>query len=161
MRQLSAIIVGLCATFALAGCGTPRIDPGKVANVMRQVLESENDLHVRSVHCPETIKPAKGAVTYCTATLSNGHTVRMAATPTNNSGQVRVAPAEMIADRVQNFIRSALAKAGVSASAVCPQHVPIVVGQTFLCSVSASDGRSGTIRVTIKPGGAFTTNFVK
>jgi hypothetical protein len=125
------------------------------------VLESQNGLHVRSVHCPETINPAQGAVTYCTATLANGHTVRMAATATNGSGQVRVAPAEMIADRVQNFIQSALAKTGISATAVCPQHVPIVVGHTFLCRASASDGRSGTIRVTIRPGGAFTTDFVK
>jgi Domain of unknown function (DUF4333) len=162
MRQVSAIIVGLCATIALAGCGTPRIDPGIVANLMRRLLESQNGVPVRSVHCPETIHPAKGAVTYCTATLTNGHTVRMLATPTNGSGQVRVAPAEMIADQVQNSIASALAKQrGITATAVCPQHVPIVVGRTFLCRASASDGRSAMILVTIKGGGAFTMNFAK
>src|SRR3979411_728231 len=109
MRRLTAIIVGVCATCALGGCGTPRIDPGKVADLMRQVLEQQDGLKVRSVHCPQSINAAKGAVPYCTATLTNGHTFRMAATPTNDSGRIRVAPAEMIADRIQNFIEHALA----------------------------------------------------
>jgi Domain of unknown function (DUF4333) len=161
MRRLSAIIVGVCAAGAVAGCGTAPIDPAKVANLMRQLLESQFALHVRSVRCPATINASTGAVTYCTATLTDGNTVRMTATATGGSGQIRVAPAEMIADRVQSFIERALAHRGIRATASCPQHVPIVVGRTFLCLVSERRGRRAKFLVTIKPGGAFTTSSVR
>jgi Domain of unknown function (DUF4333) len=161
MRRLSGLIIVVCAAGALAGCGTTPIDPAKVANLMRQVLESQFGLHVRSVACPKTINARKGAVTYCSATLTDGRSVRMAATPTTSTGEIRVAPAEMIADRVQSFIERALASRGIRAIASCPQHVPIVVGHTFLCLVLERGPTVHKFQVVIKLGGTFTTSLVR
>lgn len=137
------------------------IDPGKLMSTIRQVLEGQAGLHVRSVRCPQDIKVGKGIVTYCTATLTDGRTVRMSAVQKDNHGNVHVGPAEMIADQMQNFIVHALAKRGVIATAACPQHEPIVVGSTFDCTVTDRQGRSAKVQITVNsPSAGFATKLI-
>jgi uridylate kinase len=155
MRRLTAIIVGACATGALAGCGTTRIDPSKVANSMRQVLERQYGVRVRSVVCPGAIKAGKGITAHCTATLADGDTVGMAATQTNGSGLIQIAPTEIIAERIENLIEHDYATHRLRVTAVCPQHVRIVVGRTFLCTAADHRGHSVNLTVTIRQGGGF------
>jgi hypothetical protein len=63
----------------------------------------------------------------------------------------------MIAAEVQNSVQSALQKQGVTATATCPQHVPIVVGQTFNCTATDSKGHHAKIAITISsPSAGFT-----
>jgi hypothetical protein len=162
MRRLRAIIAGVCATVALAGCGAVKLDPSKLTGTMRQVLENQAGLHVRSVKCPQTIDVGKGIVTYCTATLTNGHTVRMSAVQLDNHGNVHVGPAEMVADEIQNFIVHALARRRVSVSASCPQHKPIIVGSSFDCTATDSHGRSAKVQITVTSASAgFSTKIVR
>ncbi len=161
MRRLTAIILGGCAISSLAGCGTVVLDSGKIANTMRTVLVTQAMVRVRSVQCPQNIKVGKGIVTDCTATLTNGHTVRMSATQTDSNGHVHVGPAEMVADEIQNFIVHALAVRGVSATATCPQHKPIVVGSTFDCTATDSKERSAKVQITVtSPSAGFSTQIV-
>lgn len=79
-------------------------------------------------------------VTDCQATLAGGGTVRFSATQTDSKGHIHVGPAEMIAVEVENQIHGALKKRGVSATATCPQHVPIVPGKTFVCGATVNRG---------------------
>lgn len=161
MRRLTTIICSVCVAGSLAGCGAVVLDSGKIANTMRTVLVIQAKLQVRSVQCPRNIKVGKGIVTYCTATLTNGHTVRMSATQTDSSGHVHVGPAEMVADEIQNFIVHALAARGVTATATCPQHEPIVVGRTFDCTATDGQGRSAKVQITVtSPSAGFSTRIV-
>lgn len=151
---LGLCAIGLCATTALAGCGTATLDSSKIAGLMRALLVDQAGLQVRSVDCPGHITEGTGIVTRCTATLKDGDTVKMTATQTANG--IRVAPAEMIADRIEHFIVRALAGQGVSAAASCPQHEPIVVGERFDCTATERGGHSFTVHVTvIGASGAF------
>jgi Domain of unknown function (DUF4333) len=161
MRRLSAIILSAIFAAALAGCGTVVLDSGKIANTMRSVLVTQVMLSVQSVECPKSIKVGKGIVTYCTATLTNGHTVRMSATQTDSNGHVHVGLAEMVADEMQNFIVRALAVRGLTATATCPQHRPIVVGSKFNCTATDRQGRSAHVQITVtSPSAAFSTRIV-
>ncbi len=141
--------MGGCATCALAGCGTTKLDPSKLTSAMRQVLEKQAGLNVRSVQCPQSISVGKGIVTSCTATLSDGHTVKMSAVQKDSHGNVHVGPAEMIADEIQNFIVHALAQRGVNVTAACPQHEPIIVASKFDCTATDSHGRSAKVQITV------------
>jgi hypothetical protein len=136
---------------ALAGCTTTTIkwDPGSVRDTIRDVLTRQAHVKVESVSCPAKAKIAKGVVTYCQATLASGDTVRFAATQTDGKGHVHIGPAEMISDEVQNSIQAALKKRGVTTTARCPQHVPIVVDSTFVCTATDPQGHRARIGVTI------------
>jgi hypothetical protein len=149
VRRRVTIATTLAALSALAACGTVSYDKGKVEGTVHDVLTKQAGVQVQSVKCPDRAKIAKGVVTYCTATLAGGETVRFVATQTDDKGHAHVGPAEMIATEVQNKIQSALQQRGVTATAKCPQHVPIVVGQTFLCTATDSKGHNAKIGITI------------
>jgi hypothetical protein len=142
------------ALAALAGCGTASWNRTAVQNAIRDVLTKQAGVQVQSVNCPSKAKIAKGVVTYCDTTLAGGDTVRFTATQTDGTGHVHVGPAEMIALEVQNAIQRALRQRGVTATAKCPEHVPIVVGSTFVCVASDQQGRNARIGVTITDASA-------
>ncbi len=161
MRRLTVVILSACLGGTLAGCGTVVLDSSKIANTMRTVLVTQANVTVRSVQCPKSIKVGKGIVTDCTATLINGHTVRMSATQTDSHGHVHVGPAEMVADEIQNFILHALATRGLTVTTACPQHEPIVVGSKFNCTATDRQGRSAHVQITItSPSAGFSTKIV-
>lgn len=144
--------VGVLA--GLAGCASVSWDRTKVEKTIHDVLIQQAHVPARSVTCPSKAKIAKGVVTYCSATLSNGDTVRFAATQTNGTGHVHVGPAEMISLEVEDTIRNSLRQHGVTASATCPQHVPIVVGRTFVCTATDTKGVHARIGATISDASA-------
>jgi hypothetical protein len=142
----------------LAGCGSDvSWSASKVESTVRTILTQQAGVTVRSVSCPSNVKIGKGVVAYCTASLANGDTVRFAATQEDSSGQVHVAPAEMIALEVENRIAAALHQRGIKTTAImCPQHVSITVGRTFGCTASLAHGQRLRITVTIStPSGGF------
>jgi hypothetical protein len=150
VRRFSIPAAGLTAFAVLAGCGSVTYDKAKVQSAVSDVLTKQAGVQVQSVKCPDNAKIAKGVVIDCVATLVGGDTVRFTATETDDQGHVHVGPAEMIAAEVQNKIASALKQRGVTAIATCPQHVPIVVGQTFVCTATDKAGRHAKIGITIR-----------
>lgn len=56
----------------------------------------------------------------------------------------------MIAGAVENTIEVRLRQLGVTATATCPRHVPIVAGRSFSCSLRDNAGRTAHIEVTIE-----------
>jgi hypothetical protein len=152
--RLLRAVPAVAALAALAGCGSVSWDAGKVQSTIKSVLVKQAGVQVRSVSCPGKAKIAKGVVTYCNATLADGETVRFSAKQTDGNGHVHVGPAEMIALEVQHSIQSALHKRGVTATASCPRHVPIVIGKTFVCAAKDNQGQSAKIGVTITDASA-------
>lgn len=152
--RLAGFAAAVAALAVCAGCGTVSWDQTKVQNAIRDVLTKQAGVQVRAVSCPSKARIATGVVTYCNATLAGGDTVRFSATQTDSSGRVHVGPAEMIGLEVQNRIQSSLRQRGVAASAKCPQHVPIVVGNVFVCTVADAHGRQARIGVTITDASA-------
>jgi hypothetical protein len=151
---VSFSVPALAALVVLSGCSKVEWDQGKIQDTIQSVLTSQAHVKVQSVTCPSKVKIAKGVVTYCEATLAGGDTVRFDATQTDSKGHIHIGPAEMIAVEVQDSIQSALKKRGVSTTATCPQHVPIVVGKTFVCTATDPQGHRARIGVTIADANA-------
>ncbi len=62
----------------------------------------------------------------------------------------------IIAGAVENNIEVRLRQLGVSATATCPRHVPIVAGSQFACTLRDNAGRAAHLQVTIESStGAF------
>jgi hypothetical protein len=73
----------------------------------------------------------------------------MKATQLDDRGTVHLVASEMLADNVEHGIVVTLAQRGRQVRAVCPQHVQVVVGKTFNCTVINQAGRKTTAAVTI------------
>jgi hypothetical protein len=142
-----------CAVAAgVAGCasaGTPGYDTAALARTIRHDLEAHPGFRVVAVSCPKQAKLAKGVVVDCSVTLHGGHVVRMKATQLDDKGTVHLVASEMLADNVEHGIVATLAPGGKRVRAVCPQHVSVVVGKTFNCTVINAAGRKTTAGVTI------------
>jgi hypothetical protein len=132
----------------LAGCGTLAWDQSKNETNIRHAL-TKLGVQVRSVKCPKDVKVAKGVVTYCTATLQSGETLSQKAVQIDNKGDVRYSSTAIIATQVENLIKTRLSQSGVTATVTCPRHVPIIVGNQFLCTLSDKAGHSARVPVTI------------
>jgi len=103
--------------------------------------------HVQSVACPAGLL-GKRAVVHCGVTLTGGHMVGVRAIALGH-GSFRILTSEILPDNVERAIVAALARRGVTAKAVCPDHVRARIGRTFACSVTAGRGRHATAMVTI------------
>jgi hypothetical protein len=142
-----------CSANASVSIGSSALSVAKMSALVRSVTRRQG-LPARSVSCPAGIGLKKGRVSYCTARYADGETSRFSVRQTNGSGAVYVSPAEMTAPAVEQNIRLALRRRGITATASCPKHVPIVVGNSFVCTVrDASQTVSLPIKITDSSGG--------
>jgi len=149
--SIVALLVAAAVVGAFTLLGPKVLDLAKAKTEIQHLLTTQAHLTVKSVRCPsDPPKVAKGTVTYCTATLASDHTVRMSITQTNNDGHVWVQPAEMISDEIEQYVDRQLAAQGVSATTICPQHEPIVIGSTFDCVASDNAGHAAKIAITVR-----------
>ncbi len=155
---------GACALAVIAaGCGTTVIDAGKVEQRIRTDASGPPyNLSVGSVRCPSK-RPAKKDETFqCMMTLSDGETVMFKIQPTDSGGHVLIRLENEIASFVQATIDRRLRQQGIKATSTCPQHVPIVPGTKFTCSIASARGKHTKIRVTITDSlGSFQTGAVR
>jgi hypothetical protein len=139
----------------VAGCGTSGLDPVKEENTIRSGI-TKLGAPVQSVRCPSGVKLGKGIVTYCTVTLRSGETETIKGTQIDDKGTVHYVSTTMIAGAVENTIEVRLRQLGVSATATCPRHVPIVAGSRFSCTLRDAAGHTRHLQVTIENStGAF------
>ena len=149
----------LVAMAALAGCGTSASESGNLTGQIRSALARHPGFTVRSVHCPSDVRRAKGVVTRCSATLRNGQVVALRATQLDNKGTINLIADQMFADNVEHGIVSSLPVTASTPRAACPNHVPVVIGNAFTCTLTGA-GRYTRARVTIVNGnGAFRLSF--
>lgn len=144
----------------LAGCATATYSRPKLERLITSRLDQHRGFDVQSVACPAHSKLAQGIVIRCTATLRGGHVVGLRATQLNDKGAVHLVANEMFADNVERSVVLALGGRGVRATAVCPEHIPVVLGRMFDCSVRDASGHHGHVAVTIVDSdGGFRLNF--
>jgi Domain of unknown function (DUF4333) len=156
----SLVCVVAVAAAGCASAGTPGYDTSALARTIREDLQAHPGFRVVSVSCPKQAKLAKGVVVDCSVALRGGRVVRMKATQLDDKGTVHLVASEMLADNVEHGIVVTLAQRGKRVSAVCPQHVPVVVGKTFSCTVRNGAGRKTTADVTIVDSdGGFRVRF--
>ncbi len=150
MRRFAIVSV-----VVLAGCGTGVLDAAKEEATIRSSI-TKLGAPVRSVKCPSGVKLGKGIVTSCTATLQSGETVLISGTQIDAKGDVHYRSTTMIAGAVENTIEVRLRQSGVTATATCPRHVPIVADSRFACTLRDAAGRTAQLPVTIENStGAF------
>lgn len=162
MRRRTRIGVALAALaglLALVGCGASASESSDLSAQIRTALDRHPGFTVRSVHCPSSVRKAKGVVTHCSATLRDGHVVALRATQLDGKGTINLIANEMFADNVEHGIVSSLPVTATTPHAVCPNHVPVVIGNAFTCTLTGA-GRYTRARVTIVNGdGGFRLSF--
>jgi hypothetical protein len=152
-------VVGMVALLALAGCGASSSDAGALTAQIRTALDRHPGFTVRVVHCPAHVRPAKGVVVHCSATLRDGHVVAVRATELDSKGTINLIANEMFADNVEHGIAQSLPVTATTPHVVCPNHVPVVIGNAFTCTLTGA-GRYTRARVTIVDGnGGFRLAF--
>ena len=147
-HPINVVLAAVVFALALAGCGSAASDSPDLENLVRTSLDAHPGFRVQSVACPRG-SIATGAVTRCTATLKGGHKVGVRATALDGNGAFHIVASEMLADNVERAILRTLAARNIKARAVCPEHVRVVIGRVFDCSVTDAPGRHLTAAVTI------------
>jgi hypothetical protein len=69
----------------------------------------------------------------------------------DDKGTVHLVGSQMLADNVERGITANLPPGAASAQAACPNHVPVVIGNAFTCTLTHA-GRHTRARVTIIDG---------
>ena len=158
-RCVWALPAALAALLALAGCGTSGYDTGALARDITARLDQHPGWAVRSVRCPQHEPRGKGVVIRCSATLRDGRVVRLRATQLDGKGTIHLVANEIFADNVERGIVANLPAGDTAARALCPNYVPVVIGNAFTCTVSHAGGVTRA-RVTIVDGdGGFRVSF--
>ncbi len=161
MTMLRLALITAALVLGLAACSSTSrsYDRSKLEGKISTALDRHPGFQVQSVTCPQHAKVGKGLVITCDATNRDGHVVRMRAIQVDGKGSVRLIANEMFADNVERGIVATLAQHGINAGAVCPEHVPVVIGSRFDCRVVEKAGRQGAARITIlNSNGAFTVH---
>jgi hypothetical protein len=159
VRTWALIGATVVAVLVMAGCGASGFNTGALAKDIRTRLDQHPGWAVRSVSCPKQARKAKGVVIHCSATLRDGTVVKLRATQLDDKGTIHLVANEIFADNVERGILASLPSADASAKAVCPDHVPVVIGKAFTCTLTHA-GRYIRARVTIVDGdGGFRLSF--
>ncbi len=142
-----------CSVSANVSIGSSELGAGKMEAFVKTVTTREG-LTAKSVSCPSGVALEKGMLSYCTARYADGETSRFLVRQTDGSGHVDVGPAEMTAPAIENTIVLALRRRGVTATASCPPHVAIVVGDVFTCALkSGTQSAVVPVKITSATGG--------
>jgi hypothetical protein len=143
------LLTGGCA-IALAGCGTTTVDGRKVQDQIRaQASGPPFDLSVAGVKCPAHRAAKKNDTFTCTMSLKNGETVPFKITQLDSKGHFSFHLGNEIATFVEATINRDLARRGFRVSSTCPQHVPVVRGAKFTCSMVWARGKHTNVQVKI------------
>ena len=147
------------ALIAAAGCGSTGYNTAALAHDITTRLDQHPGFTVRSVHCPAYARRAKGVVVRCSATLGNGDVVRLRATQLDDSGTIHLVADEMFADNVQRGILASLPRSAPGAQAVCPNHVPVVIGNAFTCRLRDAGAYTRAQVMIVDSDGGFRLRF--
>jgi hypothetical protein len=139
----------ILSAVAVAACGSTEyvVDGGKLQRSITKALTGDG-LSVKSVKCPGGTQIKKGLTVKCTVALTNGEVEPYAAVFATAKGLFHARPVDEIATFVERTLDQRLAANGVHAAATCPRRVPIVVGNSFTCSLKATNGQTATVPLT-------------
>lgn len=83
----SLTLIAVCA-LALGGC-SKRLDIPALESALKTDIQRKANVSVRSVSCPDELKPAKGATFVCTLTYADRSKHHVTVTETDDHGHVR------------------------------------------------------------------------
>lgn len=149
----------LAALIAAGGCGSTGYNTAALTHDITTRLDQHAGFAVRSVHCPAHARRAKGVVVRCLATLRDGDVVRLRATQLDDRGTIHLVANEMFADNVQRGILAGLPRRAPSAQAVCPNHVPVVIGNAFTCRLRDAGAYTRAQVMIVDSDGGFRLRF--
>jgi hypothetical protein len=155
------VVIGgaLGALTAAVGCGSTGYNTTALTQDIRTRLDQHPGYAVRSVHCPAQARQAKGVVVRCSATMRNGDVVRLQATQLDDRGTIHLVANEMFADNVQRGILASLPRSAPGAQAVCPRHVPVVIGNAFTCRLRDAGAYTRAQVTIVDADGGFRLSF--
>jgi hypothetical protein len=84
------LLVPLFAAGALAfaGCGDKKLDTGKLEGKIKDGIQKQAGVKIKSVSCPKDVKVKKGDIFNCKATTATGQTANVKVTQQDDKGNV-------------------------------------------------------------------------
>jgi Domain of unknown function (DUF4333) len=82
------VVVPALAAFAVAGCGDKKLDTGKLEGRIKDGIEQQSGVKIKSVDCPGDVKVKRGDVFTCRATTTSGQPVPVRVTQRDDEGNV-------------------------------------------------------------------------
>jgi Tfp pilus assembly protein PilP len=80
-------VAAALSALALVGCSAS-IDTEDLEDQIKQGVEAQTDVTVRSVECPDDVAPEAGSTFECTATADDGSTATITVTQKDDQGNV-------------------------------------------------------------------------
>ena len=87
-RALPALTLPALAALAFAGCGEKKLDTGKLEGKIKQGIEQQSGVKIKSVDCPSDRKLKKGDRFKCSAKSTSGQTIPVTVTQRDDKGNV-------------------------------------------------------------------------
>jgi uncharacterized protein DUF4333 len=88
-RQRSALgALALAGVVALLGCGTAKLETGKIEVAVKKDLADRTGTRVASVKCPDDVEARKGDKFRCTAIAARGERVAIEVLQEDGQGRV-------------------------------------------------------------------------
>jgi Domain of unknown function (DUF4333) len=88
-RRRAFVLVALPAALALSACGTKVLNTGKLETSIKQGIEQQAGLRVKSVGCPNKVKIKAGDTFNCTAVTTGGDRATVRVVQQDDEGHVR------------------------------------------------------------------------
>jgi hypothetical protein len=77
-----------CLALGFAGCGEKKLNTSKLEDKIKQGIEQQAGVKVKSVSCPGDVKIKKGATFNCRATTTSGQTAPVQVSQKDDKGNV-------------------------------------------------------------------------
>jgi uncharacterized lipoprotein len=82
-------VLSAVALLGLTGCGTKKLNTGKLEGKIKDGIEQQSGVKVKSLSCPSDVKAKKGDTFNCKATTTGGQTATVKVTQKDDKGNVR------------------------------------------------------------------------
>lgn len=153
LLALSLALAGCSAKVSVGGGGGKELNTENAERLIQQQLGAQYGVPIDGVDCPAR-KAKKGDVFECQA-MFDGQSLRLKVTQTNDDGYVEGEPVQAVIDTVKAadaFSSSIRDQTGLAVRVTCTDHKLLVadVGSTFDCGMTAADGSTRRVAVTVK-----------
>jgi hypothetical protein len=161
LKTLLLLVVALVVVLIVAGCGSSSLNTQKAQTVLLAGVQKQTGVKLASVKCPETVAPKKGGTFVCVAYGPDGTHAPIQVQQTNATGginyQVSLLDQSIVEPKISAYVSK---KFSVALSSVkCPDVAAYTAGNSFTCTLTASDGSTAKAVVTVGNDGTLSFNI--